>query len=210
MAWFRRRALPAEQRPPLARDERVVAWTRTDAGVLAATNLGLWLPADPPGRLVGRHLGRASGAAFVVGRHLGRASGAAFVVGRHLGRTSGAAFVGWHEIHKAVWTGRELAVTAAREVASRAGFTVVEDLPTVGFTLSEPGELPHQVRVRVTRSVGYSAHHPLPGGGGFRVAARRIPGLDGLRWTVRYDPGVNRDDPIVAEVTAEVVDHAQA
>jgi hypothetical protein len=169
MAWFRRRALPAEEQPPLARDERVVAWARTDAGVLAATNFGLWLPADPAGRIVR-----------------------------------------WHEIHKAVWTGRELVVTAAHEVAARPGFTVVEDLPTVTFVLSEPGELPHQVRSRVTRSVGYSAHHPLPGGGGFRVAARRVPGVDGLRWTVRYDPGVDPDDPVVAEVTAEVVDQARA
>jgi hypothetical protein len=168
MAWLRRRALPAEERPPLARDERVVAWARTGAGVLSATNLGLWLPADPPGRL------------------------------------------GWHEIHKAVWTGRELAVTAAREVASRPDFTVVEDLPTVTFTVSEPGELPHQVRARVTRSVGYSAHHQLPGGGGFRVAGRRVPGLDGLRWTVRYDPGVDPDDPVVAQVTEQVVDQARA
>jgi hypothetical protein len=87
---------------------------------------------------------------------------------------------------------------------------VVEDLPSVAFTLSEPGELPHQVRSRVTRSVGYTAHHPLPGGGGFRVAARRVPGLDGRRWTVRYDPGVDRDDPIVADVTTQIVAGAQA
>jgi hypothetical protein len=168
MAWFRRPALPPEERPPLARDERVVAWARTDTGVLSATNFGLWLPLDPPARL------------------------------------------GWHEIHKAVWTGSELAVTAAREVTARPGFAVVEDLPTVTFTVSEPGELPHQVRARVTRSVGYSAHHRLPGGGGFRVAARRVPGLDGLRWTVRYDPGVDPDDPIVAEVTGQIVDQARA
>jgi hypothetical protein len=176
MAWFRRRALPAGERPPLARDERVVAWARTDEGVLAATNLGLWLPGAPP----------ADPPAGPPGR------------------------VGWHEIHKAVWTGRELAVTAAREVGSGPGYTVVADLPTVAFPLAQPGALPHQVRARVTRSVGYTAHHPLPGGGGFRVAARRVPGVDGLRWTVRYDTGVNRDDAIVGEVTDRVVEGARA
>ena len=163
MAWFRRVGLPAGERPPLAREERVLAWARSDAGVLVATNLGLWLPAEPPGRL------------------------------------------GWPEIHKAAWSGRELVLTAARRVEERSGYAIVEDLPPVPFTLAEPGELPHQVRARVTRSVGYSVHHGLPGGGGLRIAARRVPGVDGLRWTVRYDPGVNPDDPLVADATAQLV-----
>jgi len=168
MAWLRRPRLPAQHRPPLVGDERVVAWSGSDAGVLVATNLGLWLPADPPGRL------------------------------------------GWHEIHKAAWDGATLVVTAAREVGQRGGYTVVEDLPAVPFRLVTPGDLPQQVRSRVTRSVGYSEHHPLPGSGGFRVAARRVPSRNGLRWTVRYDPGVDVDDPIVVEVTGRSVAEASA
>jgi hypothetical protein len=44
MALFRRRRMPAELRPPLAADERVVAWCDSDSGAVTATNLGLWLP----------------------------------------------------------------------------------------------------------------------------------------------------------------------
>jgi hypothetical protein len=160
IAVFGRRRLPAERRPPLARDERVLAWSDSDAGLLVATNLGLWLPLVPPGRL------------------------------------------GWHEIHKAAWNASDLVVTAARQVAERDGYTVVEDLPPVTFRLRDPGQLPHQVRARVTRSVGYSVHHAVPG---VRLAARRVPGVDGLRWTVRYDPGVNFDDPLVVAATGRLV-----
>ena len=165
MALFRRRRMPAELRPPLTADERVVAWSGSDSGALAATNRGLWLPPD--------------------------------------------SFLSWHEIHKAVWDGTTLAVTPASEVASRDGYAVVADAAPVSFRLRDPGELPHQVRARVTRSVGYSAHHRLPGGGGARVAARRVPGVDGLRWTVRYDPGVDPSDPDVVAVTDRIVDEAR-
>jgi hypothetical protein len=168
MAFFLRQPrLPAADRPPLARDERVLAWAASDTGVLVATNLGLWLPADPPGRL------------------------------------------GWHEINKATWSAKDLVVIAAAQVEERAGYTIVEDLLPVRFGLAAPGELPHQVRARVTRSVGPSTHHPLPGSGGVRVVARRVAGLDGLRWTVRYDPGVDFDDPVVAEVTGQLVEEAR-
>jgi len=160
---FRRRpALPADRRPPLVTDERVVAWSESDSGVLVATNLGLWLPD----------------------------------------------FTSWHLIHKATWDGATLVVTPAREVASHEGYVVVADLPALSFRLTSPGDLPDQVRTRVTRSVGYTAQHPLPGGGGMRVAARRVPGVDGLRWTVRYDPGVDCEDPAIAEVTGRIVAQA--
>jgi hypothetical protein len=161
---LRRPRLPREDRPPLAPDERILSWAESDAGVLVATNLGLWLP---PGRL------------------------------------------GWHEIHKAQWDGRALVITAARLVEERSGYTVVEDLPPVPFTLPSPGDLPRTVRTRVTGSVGPSTHHALPGAGGVRVAARRVPGRDGLSWTVRYDDGVDADDPIVADVTGELVEAAR-
>ncbi len=161
---FRRPRLPVEDRPPLARDERVLAFADSDAGLLVATNLGFWLP---PGRL------------------------------------------GWHEIHKATWDGEVLVVTAAREARERPVYAVVEDLPPVPFVLPSPGELPKVVRARVTHSVGPSTHHPLPGSGGVRVAGRRVPGRDGLRWTVRYDAGVDPDDPVVAEVTGQLVEQAR-
>jgi hypothetical protein len=160
MALFNRHRLPAERRPPLAPEERVLAWSESDAGLLVATNLGLWAPDR----------------------------------------------LGWHEIHKATWDGTDLVVTGARQVGERAGYTVVEDVAPVRFRLREPGQLPHQVRARVTRSVGYSVHHPRPG---VRVAARRVPGADGLRWTVRYDAGVAPDDPAVLAATEQIVAAAQ-
>jgi hypothetical protein len=158
----RRPKLPAPDRPPLAGDERVVAWSRSDKGVLVATNLGLWRP--------------------------------------------DGSRLGWHLIHKATWSGPDLVVTPAREVESRGEYVVVADEPPVSYRLESPGELPNQVRARVTRSVGYTAHHPVPG---VRVAARRVPGIDGLRWTARYDPGVEFDDPEVAQLTARIVAQAR-
>lgn len=179
MALFgRRKRLPDRYRPPLERDERVLAWAEAgDDRALVATNRGLWLPdgqgpagagANPPARL------------------------------------------GWNEINKATWTGEKLNVTAARVTGHGDGYDVVEDLPTVGFPLAEPRELPGEVRARVTRSVGPSTHHPLPGGGGVRVVARRVPGVDGLCWTVRYDTGVDHDDPVIRDVTAQLVAQARA
>jgi hypothetical protein len=59
----------------------------------------------------------------------------------------------------------------------------------------------------VTRSVAFTAHHPVPGGG-VRVVARRVAGADGLVWHVRYDDGTDLADPAVAAATAELVAEA--
>ncbi len=161
---FRRRSkLSADRRPPLDRDERIVAWTDVPQGqVIVATTFGLWLP--------------------------------------------GRDRLGWHEVHKAAWSGRELRIIPARVVEDRDGYVVVTDEPAVTYLLLEPGELPYQVRARVTRSVAYTAHHRLGADGGVRVVARRVPGVDGLTWTVRYDEGVPADahatDALVAQAKA--------
>jgi len=157
---FRRR-LPAQRRPPLDPDERVVAWA--DAGddqVVVATNLGLWVPGE-------------------------------------------GARLGWHEIHKAGWSHPRLTVVAAREVAAEDEYSVVEDRPPRTVALVDPGRMPEQVQARVTRSVAYTSHHPLPGGGGVRVVARRVPGRDGLRWAVRYDPGTAAVPAAAAALVAQ-------
>ena len=63
----------------------------------------------------------------------------------------------------------------------------------------------------MTRSVAYTMHHPLaPGGAGVRVVARRVAGVDGLSWAVRYDAGVPADAPAVVARTGELVAQAQA
>jgi hypothetical protein len=117
--------------------------------------------------------------------------------------------LGWHDILKAVWSGRELTVTPAERVTERDGYLVVADCPAESYLLLDPGELPHQVRARVTRSVAYTAHHEMPGGAG-RIAARRVSGVDGLTWTIRYDPGTPADDEAVVAETARLVAAARA
>jgi len=116
--------------------------------------------------------------------------------------------LGWHEIHKAAWSGRELRVTPAEVAEERDEYTVLVDGPVVGFLLLEPGELPDQVRTRVTRSVAYTSHHPL-NAGGVRVVGRRVPGKNGLSWAVRYDSGTPVKLPAVVELTGELVSAAQ-
>jgi hypothetical protein len=116
--------------------------------------------------------------------------------------------LGWHQVHKAAWSGRELRITPAEVAEERTGYSVLVDAPVLTYLLLEPGELPDQVRTRVTRSVAYTAHHPLPVGG-VRVVGRRVSGVDGLSWSVRYDAGTPADaDPVVA-VTDELVGAAR-
>ncbi len=169
MSIFRRRPkLPADKRPELEPEERVLAWAWVGAEpggpVAVATNRGLWLP--DRGRL------------------------------------------GWHEIHKAAWSGRELQVVPAEVAEVREEYAVLIDAPAVTYLLLEPGELPDQVRTRVTRSVAYTSHHTLPAGG-VRVVGRRVSGVNGLSWAVRYDAGTPVDAAPVVEITAELVNAAQ-
>ena len=106
--------------------------------------------------------------------------------------------LGWHQIHKAAWSGRELRFTPAEVAEERPGYSVQIDAPVLTYLLLDPGELPDQVRARVTGSVAYTAHHPLPVGG-VRVVGRRVSGVDGLSWSVRYDAGTPVDaEPVVA------------
>ena len=118
--------------------------------------------------------------------------------------------LGWHEIHKAAWSGRELRITPAEVAEERDDYTVLVDGPIVAFLLLEPGELPDQVRTRVTKSVAYTTHHPLPSGaGGVRVVGRRVTGKDGLSWAVRYDSGTPVELSAVVELTEELVSTAR-
>jgi hypothetical protein len=116
--------------------------------------------------------------------------------------------LGWHQIHKAAWSGRELRITPAEVAEERPGYTVQIDAPVLTYLLLEPGDLPDQVRARVTRSVAYTAHHPLPVGG-VRVVGRRVSGADGLSWSVRYDAGTPVDAEPVVAATDQLVGAAQ-
>jgi hypothetical protein len=61
--------------------------------------------------------------------------------------------------------------------------------------LDEPGEVPPVVRERVTSSIVLSEHVLLEGPLGALITARRVPGRDGLRWSVVFDAGLDPSDP---------------
>jgi hypothetical protein len=167
IVFGRRRKPPANLRPQLERNERVLAWARVagDPGsAVVVTTYGLWLP----------------------------------------GRTER---LGWHLVHKATWTGSRLNVVPGRPVGEGPTYTVMTDDTPIDVALAEPRDVPPTVRERVTKSVAYTAHYPLPGGG-VRVVGRREAGANGLRWHVRYDEGTDVSDPDVQAFTAEVVAEA--
>jgi len=112
--------------------------------------------------------------------------------------------IGWHQIHKASWAGTHLTVIPSVLVAERDGYDVMADDAAIDVALSDPGDVPAQVRDRVTRSVAYTEHHAVPGGG-VRVVGRRIPGRNGVSWHVRYDDGTDADEESVMAATEELV-----
>ncbi len=108
------------------------------------------------------------------------------VIATNLGLWSEGVRTSWHEISKAAWDGSVLAVTRSMLIEEREGYDVIADLPPERYALVDPGHLPHEVRLRVTSSVV----HPQRFAHGW-MAARRIPGKNGLSWVVRYDVGVD-------------------
>ena len=162
----RSRKVPADLRPQLDRDERVLSWAPSEpSGAVVVTDRGVWLP--------------------------------------------GHERLGWHQIHKATWANPRLTVIPSTQVGEGQGYAVMADGSPVVVLLDRPDDVPADVRTRVTRSVAYTAHYPLPGGG-VRVVARRIPGHNGVAWHVRYDEGTDRDDPEVVEATTAIVAEASA
>jgi hypothetical protein len=169
IVFGRRRKPPANVRPALERNERVLAWARAadqPSAAVIVTTLGLWLPGRE-GRL------------------------------------------GWHQVHKATWSGSKLTVVPSRPVGDGVGadgpaYTVMADDAAVAVSLADPDNVPPTVRERVTKSVAYTAHHPLPGGG-IRIVARRVAGVNGVTWHVRYDDGTDSADPGIVAATAELV-----
>jgi hypothetical protein len=112
--------------------------------------------------------------------------------------------LGWHQIHKAVWDPPRLTVVPSTPVGEGDGYEVMADDVPVQVELSDPGDIPIRIRERVTRSVVYTRHHPVAGGG-VRVVGRRVPGANGLSWHVRYDDGTDGEDTEIRSATAELV-----
>ncbi|WP_229072190.1 hypothetical protein [Actinoplanes sp. DH11] len=144
----------------------------------------------------------------VVAWCLDSAEGVVVATNHGLWLPGAASRLGWHEIHKVAWSGRELRIIPAEPAEERTGYTVLTDGPALTYLLLEPGEVPDQVRTRVTRSVAYTTHHPLPTGA-VRVVGRRVSGRDGLSWAVRYDAGTPADADEVVAATDELVGAAQ-
>jgi hypothetical protein len=124
--------------------------------------------------------------------------------GLWLGSGEDRSRLSWDAIHKATWSGDVLTVLPGVEVEPG----VVEDGTPVRIPLADPRDLPAEVRTRVTRSVAYSTHHTLDGGG-VRILARRVPGRDGLTWLLRFDDGTDRADPQIRQRAAELLDAAR-
>lgn len=102
------------------------------------------------------------------------------VVATNLGLWVDRQRIGWHEITKAVWDGAALAVTTSEVVDDSGDPVVITDRPAVRLRLVEPGHLPHQVRQRVTASIVSSELRE----DGSRLVGRRMPGVDGIAWTL--------------------------
>ena len=184
---FQRDRPPPDALTPLSPDERVVAWATTaDQAAVIATPRGLWLP-TPGGR---------------------------------------PERISWHLVDKAVWRDGALTVTPAVDT----GAGVLDELPPRTVRLAVPRNLPETVRTRVENSIAFSRHYPLtsagempaggvPAGGvptggtragGVRVVGRRVPGRDGLTWQAVFDPGTDRDDPLVRAYVARLIQQATA
>jgi hypothetical protein len=118
----------------------------------------------------------------------------------------GVELVPWHLLDKAVWRNGTLTVTAAVD----HGDGVLEELPARAVRLAVPRDLPPTVRARVQRSIGYTRHHPLRPGGGVYVVGRRVPGYDGLTWQLVFDPGTDRNDPLLRAQADLLADQARA
>lgn len=112
--------------------------------------------------------------------------------------------LGWHQIHKATWSSPRLTIVPAVLVAPRDTYDVMADDTPLAVDITDPDSVPEEIRKRVTRSVAQTFYEAVPGGA-VRVVARRAPGVNGVRWHVRYDEGTDRDDPQVVAATDEIV-----
>lgn len=112
--------------------------------------------------------------------------------------------VSWHLINHVVWTGTTLAVTAADEVEPG----VLDNRPPVSVRLTEPQNLPETVQQRFYSSRTHTTQHAIPGGGSVIVVARRVAGVDGLRWYAVYDDPGQRHDPTAQAAVARLLAEA--
>ncbi len=105
-----------------------------------------------------------------------------------------SARVPWERIETADWD-REAERLTVVEVGE---FGRVR--PTYTFELDHPGRLLELIRERVTASVVLQRRVAVSGKTGLSVVARRPPNRGGeITWAFELDPGIDPDDPAVAE-----------
>jgi hypothetical protein len=102
------------------------------------------------------------------------------VVATNLGLWIDRERIGWHEISKAKWDNPVLTLTTLEVVDGDVDPVVVRDREPLKLTLVEPGHLPHQIYQRVTASITSSELRA----DGTRLVGRRMPGVDGIAWTL--------------------------
>jgi len=120
-------------------------------------------------------------------------------------RLADGRLVPWHTVDNVVWRAGTLIVTEAAEVS--AG--VREALPPVTLSLTEPRDLPAVVRARIIRSIAYTTTETVRGAR-IRIVARRVPGRDGLSWSLRFDSAADRDDPGVRAAADQLLTETQS
>ena len=136
----------------------------------------------------------------------GGSAAVATQVGLWLPDARGPSRVPWHLVDKVTWRGGTLTVTPAVD----AGDGVLDEQPPRAVHLDRPRDLPPTVRARVERTIAYTRHYPLRPAGGVRVVGRRVPGQDGLCWQLVFDPGTDRDDPLIREQAGRLRHAARA
>lgn len=112
--------------------------------------------------------------------------------------------LGWHQVDQARWLDAD---NALEVVTLPAGTTPAQ---SYRIEIPVPGLLPELVRERVTSNIVASERVLLTGRAGARIVARRLPGEEGVRWSVIYDEGVTSSDPEVQSAARDVVARPRA
>lgn len=98
----------------------------------------------------------------------------------------------WTLVSKVSWQTPILHVVRADVAGEVAGAELIVDRHPYNFEIADPGKLTDVIHARVRGGIISSAHHDVPGGGGW-VVVRRVPGRDGPIAQVRLDPGTSTE-----------------
>jgi hypothetical protein len=115
------------------------------------------------------------------------------------GDTAETRRIAWQHIDKATWRDGALTVIEADVLDDE----LLIDRAPVSRTLSAPRDLPPTVRKRVEANIARNELVTVPGGA-VRFVARRVPGVDGLAWWARLEPGTPLTEDVRRAVRARL------